>query len=173
MCANKHIIYLGVALFLERFLLVQAVAAEIEQELDAQVAADIEAVEAHGPEIEQANPPVHDPAPLAHADPVPSASANVEGVAATTDIDGTICCICQHPLRPATGPHEQLEATECGHVHHQTCLQRWWSFGHVSGTCPYKCPLRARLPHGEDERIEEELAEEAEAAIPAAVPMIL
>ena len=64
MCANKHIIYLGVALFLERFLLVQAVAAEIEQELDAQVAADIEAVEAHGPEIEQANPPVHDPAPL-------------------------------------------------------------------------------------------------------------
>ena len=46
MCANKHIIYLGVALFLERFLLVQAVAAEIEQELDAQVAADIEAVEA-------------------------------------------------------------------------------------------------------------------------------
>lgn len=57
----------------------------------------------------------------------------------TSELEGAKCCICQQPLRGGGLPPLALEATECGHVHHKTCLENWWNFQNCRGDCPYKC----------------------------------
>ena len=127
------------------------------------------------PEVPAAEPEV------AAAEPEVLPEPEVSAVPAGEDGDTTTCAICQQLLRPAEGHRETLEATQCGHVHHKVCLERWWSFGHRRGACPYKChwsvPLGSHLslqdsaqPQQErtddDERLEQELGEEAAAPQP-------
>jgi hypothetical protein len=104
---------------------------------------------------------------------------------------GEKCCICQQPLRGSEGPVMPLEATLCGHVHHQQCLESWWNFQNCRGACPYKCqqsvPMdilannvspsssahQAREPSPDDDDIVENLVQEVEMRDPAPAPMVL
>ena len=59
---------------------------------------------------------------------------------------GEKCCICQQPLRGSEGPVMPLEATLCGHVHHQQCLESWWNFQNCRGSLSLQVP--AKCAHG-------------------------
>ena len=101
--------------------------------------------------------------------PAAAATENTEATNEPNEGEGTICTICQQLLRQEG---LELEALECGHVNHQLCLQRWWSFGHPRGTCPLKCNLeggRFGVLPGASEDIEmpaQVLVEEAPQMIP-------
>lgn len=47
------------------------------------------------------------------------------------------CAICQQPMIPLT---ENLNAMECGHVFHDSCIRECWSrCNKLPGWCPMKC----------------------------------
>jgi len=104
---------------------------------------------------------------------------------------GEKCCICQQPLRGSEGPVMPSEATLCGHVHHQQCLESWWNFQNCRGACPYKCqqsvPMdilannvsssssahETREQSPDDDDIVENLVQEVEMRDPVPAPMVL
>lgn len=72
------------------------------------------------------------------------------------------CAICQQPMIPLT---ENLNAMQCGHVFHDSCIRECWSrCNKFPGWCPMKC--KDHVPTIEQLEEESEMTFDAEQPTP-------